>query len=177
MSVPHRIPGLFLMALCHVTVIYHMLERRYSRGKFVLLSCLYVASFVCMGVFTYMVSGITATFSYLGVAVCLFFFFCIVSKECLPKKSFLFLTYFGLFSIIDNSLKLIVTLLLPHLPALAGYYLVNVLRTAALLLILALYKKYAAPVIQSLADIRKGRWWNLALIALLFYLLSPSCCM
>lgn len=85
------------MALCHVTVIYHMLERRYSRGKFVLLSCLYVASFVCMGVFTYMVSGITATFSYLGVAVCLFFFFCIVSKECLPKKSFLFLTYFGLF--------------------------------------------------------------------------------
>lgn len=174
MSVPHRIPGLFLMALCHVTVIYHMLERRYSRGKFVLLSCLYVASFVCMGAYTYMVSGITATFSYLGVAVCLFLFFCIVSKECLPKKSFLFLTYFGLFSIIDNSLKLMVTLFLPHLSALAGYYLVNVLRTAALLLILALYKKYAAPVIQSLADIRKGRWWNLALIALLFYLLQAA---
>lgn len=174
MSVPHRIPGLFLMALCHVTVIYYMLERRYGRGKFVLLSCLYVASFVCMGVFTYMVSGITATFSYMMVAVCLFSFFCIVSKECLPKKSFLFLTYFGLFSIIDNSLKLMVTMLLPHLTALAGYYLVNVLRTAALLLILALYKKYAAPVIQSLADIKKGRWWNLALIALLFYLLQAA---
>ncbi len=101
-------------------------------------------------------------------------FFCIVSKECLPKKSFLFLTYFGLFSIIDNSLKLMVTMLLPHLTALAGYYLVNVLRTAALLLILALYKKYAAPVIQSLADIKKGRWWNLALIALLFYLLQAA---
>ncbi len=174
MSVPHRIPGLFLMALCHVVVIYHMLERRYSRGKFVLLSCLYVTSFVCMGAYTYMVSGITATFSYLGVAVCLFLFFCIVSKECLPKKSFLFLTYFGLFSIIDNSLKLMVTLLLPHLPALAGYYLVNVLRTAALLLILALYKRFAAPVMQSLADIKKGRWWNLALIALLFYLLQAA---
>ncbi len=174
MSIPHRIPGLFLMALCHVVVIYYMLERRYSRGKFVLLSCLYMASFVCMGAYTYAVSGITVVLSYLGVAVCLFFFFCIVSKECLPKKSFLFLTYFGLFSIIDNSLKLMVTQLLPHLPALAGYYLVNVLRTAALLLILVLYKKYAAPVLQSLADNKKGRWWNLALIALLFYLLQAA---
>lgn len=174
MSIPDRIPGLFLMALCHVVVIYYMLERRYSRGKFVLLSCLYVASFVCMGAYTYAVSGITVVLSYLGVAVCLFLFFCIVSKECLPKKSFLFLTYFGLFSIIDNSLKLMITLLLPHLPALAGYYLVNVLRTAALLLILVLYKKYAAPVMQSLADNKKGRWWNLALIALLFYLLQAA---
>ena len=174
MSISHRIPGLFLMALCHVVVIYHMLEHRYGKGKFVLLSCLYTASFVCMGAYTYSVRGITAAFSYLGVAVCLFLFFCIVSKECFPKKSFLFLTYFGLFSIIDNSLKLTVTLLMPHLSALAGYYLVNVLRTAVLLLILALYKRYAAPVMQSFADIKKGRWWNLALIALLFYLLQAA---
>lgn len=174
MSIPHRIPGLFLMALCHVVVIYHLLERRYSKRKFVLLSCLYIASFVCMGAYTYTVSGITATLSYLRIAVCLFLFFCIVSKECLSKKSFLFLTYFGLFHIIDNSLKLMIALFLPHLPALAGYYLANVLRTAALLLILALYKRYAAPVMQSLAEIKKNRWWNLALIALLFYLLQAA---
>lgn len=174
MSVPHRIPGLFLMALCHVVVIYHMLEHRYGKGKFVLLSCLYTASFVCMGAYTYTVSGITAMLSYLGVAICLFLFFCIVSKECLSKKSFLFLTYFGLFHIIDNTLKLMVALFLPHLPALVGYYLVNMLRTAALLLILALYKRYAAPVMQSLAEIKKNRWWNLALIALLFYLLQVA---
>lgn len=174
MSIPHRIPGLFLMALCHVVVIYHMLERRYGKGKFVFLSCLYTASFVCMGAYIYSVGSITAALTYLVVAVCLFLFFCIVSQECLPKKSFLFLTYFGLFSIIDNSLKLMVALLLPHLPVLAGYYLVNVLRTAAILLILALYKRYAAPMMQSLADIKKGRWWNLALIALLFYLLQAT---
>ncbi len=174
MSVMHRIPALFLMVFCHVVVIYHMLERRYGKGKFVLLSCLYAASFVCMGTYMYMMSGITMLLVYLGIAVCLFFFFCIVSKECFPKKSFLFLTYFGLFSIIDNILKLMVTLFLPRLPALPGFYLVNVLRTALLLLMLALYKRYAAPVIQSLADIKKGRWWNLALIALLFYLLQVA---
>lgn len=67
-----------------------------------------------------------------------------------------------------------VTLFLPVLSVLAEFYLVNVLRTAVLLLILALYKKYAAPVMQSLADIKKGRWWNLALIALLFYLLQVA---
>ena len=173
MSVPQQIPGLFLMVLCHVVVIYHMLERRYGKKKFVLISCLYAASFVCMGTYMYMMSGtIKMLLIYLGIAVCLFLFFCIASRECLPKKSFLFLTYFGLFSIIDNSLKLMVTLFLPRLPALPGFYLVVVLRTAALLLILALYKRYAAPVIQSLADIKKGRWWNLALIALLFYLLQ-----
>lgn len=174
MSVMHRIPALCLMVLCHVVVVYHMLERRYGKWKFVILSCLYAVSFVCMGVCMYMASDITMLLIYLGIAVCLFLFFCIVSKECFPKKSFLFLTYFGLFSIIDNSLKLMVTLFLPSLPALPGFYLVNVLRTALLLLILALYKRYAAPVIQSLADIKKGRWWNLALIALLFYLLQVA---
>ena len=172
MSVMYRIPALCLMVLCHVIVAYHMLERRYGKWKFVILSCLYAVSFVCMGVYMYMASGITMLLIYLGIAVCLFLFFCIVSKECFPKKSFLFLTYFGLFSIIDNSLKLMVTLFLPRLPALPGFYLVVVLRTAALLLILALYKRYAAPVMQSLADFKKGRWWNLALIALLFYLLQ-----
>lgn len=172
MSVMHRIPALCLMVLCHVVVIYHMLERRYGKMIFVLLSCLYAASFVCMGTYMYMASGITMLLTYLGIAVCLFLFFCIASRECFPKKSFLFLTYFGLFSIIDNCLKLMVTLFLPRMSALPAFYLVNVLRTALLLLILALYKRYAAPVIQSLADIKKGRWWNLALIALLFYLLQ-----
>lgn len=175
MSVPQQIPALFLMVLCHVVVIYHMLERRYGKKKFVLISCLYAASFVCMGTYMYMMSGtIKMLLVYLGIAVCLFLFFCIASRECLPKKSFLFLTYFGLFSIIDNCLKLMVTLLLPRLSTLPGFYLVNVLRTAALLLMLVLYKRYAAPVIQSLADIKKGRWWNLALIALLFYLLQVA---
>ena len=174
MSAVHRIPALFLMVLCHVIVIYHMLECRYGKRKFVLLSCLYAVSFVCMGTYMYMVSGVTMLLTYLGIAVCLFFFFCIASKECFPKKSFLFLTYFGLFSIVDNCLKLMVTLFLPVLSVLAEFYLVNVLRTAVLLLILALYKKYAAPVMQSLADIKKGRWWNLALIALLFYLLQVA---
>lgn len=174
MSVMHRIPALCLMVLCHVVVVYHMLERRHSKRKFVLLSCLYAVSFVCMGAYMYMASGITMLLIYLGIAVCLFLFFCIVSKECFPKKSFLFLTYFGLFSILDNSLKLMVTLFMPRLPALPGFYLVNVLRTALLLLMLALYKRYAASIIQSLADIKKGRWWNLALIALLFYLLQVA---
>ena len=47
-------------------------------------------------------------------------------------------------------------------------------RSAALLLILILYKKYAAPVIRSLADIGKGRWWKLVLISLMFYLLQAT---
>lgn len=139
MSVMHRIPALCLMVLCHVVVIYHMLERRYGKMIFVLLSCLYAASFVCMGTYMYMASGITMLLTYLGIAVCLFLFFCIASRECFPKKSFLFLTYFGLFSIIDNCLKLMVTLFLPRMSALPAFYLVNVLRTALLLLILALY--------------------------------------
>lgn len=174
MSVVHRIPGVLLIVLCHVIVIYYLLERRYSKRKFVLLSYLYAVSFVCMCAYMYMVSGITMVLVYLGIAVCLFLFFCIVSKECFPKKSFLFLTYFGLFSITDNSLKLMVTMFLPHLSVRAEYNLVNVLRTAVLLLLLALYKRYAAPVVQSLADIKKDRWWNLALTALLFYLLQAA---
>lgn len=87
---------------------------------------------------------------------------------------FLFLTYFGLFSIIDNCLRITLELLLPQKSAVAGHYLVSVLRTATLLLILILYKKYAASVIKSLADIEKGRWWKLALIALVFYLFQAS---
>lgn len=172
MSGVYQIPGLFLTALCHVVVIYHMLEHRYGKGKFAFLSCLYTAGFVCMGGYAYVVRGKNALLTYAVIAVCLFLFFCVVSKDVFSKKCFLFLTYFGLFSIIDNSLRLMVDLVLPHLSAPAGYYLANVLRTAALLLILVLYKRYAAPMIRSLTDDKTGRWWNLALIALLFYLLQ-----
>ena len=80
MSVTNRIPALCLMVLCHVVVVYHMPERRHCKWKFVLLSCLYAVSFVCMGIYMYMASGIKMLLIYLGIAVCLFFFFCIVSK-------------------------------------------------------------------------------------------------
>lgn len=172
MSELYHVPGLFLTASCHVVVIYYMLEHRYGKGKFVLLSCLYMASFIFMGEYAYVVRGKDALLAYLLIAVCLFLFLCTVSKECFSKKCFLFLTYFGLYTIMDNSLGLMAELFLPQLSAPAEYYLVNVLRTASLLLILALYKRYAVSVVQSLADINKGRWWNLALIALLFYLLQ-----
>lgn len=174
MSELYQIPGLFLTSMCHVVVIYYMLEHRYTKGKFILYSCLYIASFVGMAGYAYAVRGETALLIYLGVVICLFLFFCIVSRECFSKKCFLFFTYFGLFSIIDNSLKLMVELFFPQLLDPVGYYLVIMLRTALLLLILALYRRYAAPVIQSLADINKGRWWNMVLIALLFYLLQAS---
>lgn len=35
MSVMHRIPALCLMVLCHVVVVYHMLERRYGKWEFI----------------------------------------------------------------------------------------------------------------------------------------------
>ena len=174
MSMPYQVPGLFLTALCHLIVIYYMLECRYANARFILYSCLYTVSFVCMGWFTYAIGGIIAIVTYMGIAVCLFLFFCIVSQECFSKKSFLFLTYFCLFSVLDNSMRLMVEHFFPKLSAPAGHYVANVLRTAALLLILALYKKYAAPVVRALADIGKGRWWKLALIAFIFYLLQAS---
>lgn len=31
MNIPYQIPGLFLTVLCHVIVIYHMLEHRYTK--------------------------------------------------------------------------------------------------------------------------------------------------
>lgn len=170
----YRVPGLFIMALCHVTVIYHMLEHKLTQKKFALCSCLYIASFVCMGWYFYASVGVISVLIYLGIAICLFLFFCVVSEECFPKKCFLFLTYFGLFTIIDNSLKLTVKLLLPQLSASVSQNMVIVLRTVVVLLLLALYKKYAMPVIQSLADFDKGRWWKLALTALMFYLLQAS---
>lgn len=173
-NIPYQVPGLFLTSLCHVIVIYHMLEQRFGKRKFVLYSCLYIASFICMGGYAYATGGLKGVIIYFVIVACLFLFFCIVSQECFSKKCFLFLTYFGLFSIIDNSLKILMNLLFPQLSIVAEYYVAIFLRTAALLLILALYKKYAAPVIQSLADIGKNRWWNLAIIALMFYLLQAT---
>lgn len=98
MSELYQIPGLLLTSLCHVVVIYYMLEQRYIKRKFMLLSSLYVASFVCMGGYAYVVRGKKALLTYLVIAVCLFAFFCIVSKDCFSKKSFLFFTYPELFT-------------------------------------------------------------------------------
>lgn len=75
MRMLYQIPGLFLTALCHVVVIYHMLDHRYAKGKFALYSCIYTVGFVCMGGYAYAVRGKNALYTYLGIAVCLFFFF------------------------------------------------------------------------------------------------------
>ncbi len=174
MSGAYRIPGLFLTALCHVIVICHMSEHKYPKKKFMLYSCIYTICFAAMMGYGYMAGGITTLFSYMGIVICTFLFSCVVSRDCFSKKCFLFITYFCLFSVMDNILKLMIKLLLPQFSAPAEYYAAIVLRSVVLLLVLALYKKYVVEILRSLVDISSGRWWNLALIALLFYLLQAA---
>ena len=171
MSGYYQLPGLFLTALCHVIVIYYVAEHRYSKKKFMLYSCIYILSFVSVGGYGYAAGGITGFFSYFGIVVALLLFSCIASEDGFPKKCFLFITYFCLFTILDNILKLMVKLFLPQISEVTGYYVAIVLRSMVLLLVSAMYKKYAAGILRSLTTSGK-RWWNLALIALLFYLLQ-----
>ncbi|MDE7266921.1 MAG: GHKL domain-containing protein [Lachnospiraceae bacterium] len=171
MSGLYRLPGLFLTALCHVIVIYHMAEHRYSKKKFVLYSCIFSVVFVSLMGYGYTEGAWITFFAYMGIVAEVFLYSCIVSQDGFPKKCFLFITYLCLFSVLDNSLKLIVKLFLPQISEVAGYYVAIVLRSMILLPVSALYKKYAAVIVRSLMDSGK-RWWNPALIALLFYLLQ-----
>ena len=174
MSGLYQIPGLLLTALCHAIVICHLSELKYSKKKFTLTGCMYAASFVSMGAYGYAAGGAAGIFAYIGIVVCTFLFSCLVSRGCFAKKCFLFITYFCLFSALDNVLKIMIQLFCPKISALVGYYMAIVLRSAALLLALALYKKSAEEILRSLADKSSKRWWNLALVALLFYLLQAS---
>lgn len=174
MNEVYQIPGLFLTALCHVIVVYYMSEHKYAKGKFMLYGCLYLIWFVCLMTYAYAVGRSVVLFSYSGIVAALFLFSCIVSKDCFSKKCFLFVTYFCLFSVLDNIMKIMVRLVLPQISEPAGYYVAIVLRCAAVLLALAWYRRYAVAVLGSLGDINHRRWWNLALIALLFYLLQVS---
>ena len=173
MSGLYQLPGLFLTALCHAVVIYHMAEHRYSKKKFVLYSCIYILGFVSICSYGLGAGGMTALFAYMGIVVELFLYSCIASKDGFPKKCFLFITYFCLFTILDNILKLMVKLFLSQISEVAGYYVAIVLRSMVLLLVSAMYKKYAAVTLRSLTDSGK-RWWNLVLIALLSYLLQAT---
>ena len=173
MSGLYQIPGLFLTALCHAVVVCHMAEHRYSKKKFVLYSCIYAVVFVSLMSYGYAAGGWGVFFSYIGIVVELFLYSCIASRDGFPKKCFLFITYFCLFTILDNILKLMVKLFLPQISEAAGYYLAIVLRSMVLLPAAVLYKKYAAGILRSLTNSGK-RWWNLALIALLFYLLQAA---
>lgn len=171
MSALYQLPGLFLTAVCHAAVARHLLEQKYSGKKFAVLGGIYVACFVGMSVCGFSVGGKLALLAYVGIVIVTFLFSCIVSQDCFSKKCFLFITYFCLFSVLDNVLKLAVRLLLPQAPDAAGYYAAILMRSALLLLALALYKRYAAEVMGAVADGNRG-WWKLALIALLFYLLQ-----
>lgn len=174
MSGLYQIPGLFLTALCHAIVIYYMAEHKYSGRRFFGYGCIYVACFVGLSSYGYFVAGKTALLLYIGIVVCTFLFSCIVSRDSFSRKCFLFITYFCLFSTLDNILKLMIKLALPQLSDPAAYYAAIVLRAAILLVTLALCQKYVLPVFRSLGDVDSGRWWNLALIALLFYLAQAA---
>ena len=173
MSAAYQAPALFLTALCHAIVVYHMSEHKYPRRTFMVYSGIYMLIFISMGVFGYAEGGGKALFAYVAGVGCLFLYSCVVSCDYFSKKSFLFITYFCLFSVLDNMLKLMVNLFLPQVSVLAGYYVAVVLRTVVLLLVLIPYKKYGVAVFRSLTYSGK-RWWNLALIALLFYVLQVA---
>lgn len=173
MSGLYQIPALFLTALCHVIVVYYMAEHRYSKKKFVFYSCIYAAVFVGLMGVGFASGGAAVLFSYTGIVAEMFLYSCIVSQDGFPKKCFLFITYFCLFSVLDNMLKLTVKLFMPQISEMAGYYAAIVLRSVILLLMLILYRKYAVAILRSLTDGGK-RWWNMALIALLFYLLQAA---
>lgn len=168
MSGVYQIPGLILTAFCHIMVAYHVNEQRYSKKIFALCSCVFAVLFVSMMGYGFAEGEWKGFLSYIGIVVLLFFYFCVVSKDGFPKKSFSFMTYAGLFSVLDNILKLMVRLFLPQVSEVVGYYLAIVLRSMVLLLVLILYKKYAEAVLRSLMDEGK-KWWNLSLCALLFY--------
>lgn len=170
----YQIPGLFLVALCHIVIIYYLSEHKYSKRKFIFYGCIFGACFIGFGSGIYALPEIAALFSYIGLVICTFLYSCIVSRDYFSKKCFLFVTYFCLFSVLDNSFKIMIKLLLPGISASVGYYGAILLRSAVLLLILALYKKYAAPTLRSLSDVSSGRWWNLALIALIFYVVQVA---
>ncbi len=173
MSGLYQIPGLFLTALCHVIVVYCISEHRYSKKKFVLYSLIYAAGFISLMGYGFAAGGMTELFSYIGIVVEMFLYSCLVSRDGFPKKSFLVITYFCFFSVLDNIMKLMVKLFLPQISVVAGYYVAIVLRSIVILSVLILYKKYGGAVFQSLPD--SGRsWWNLVLIALLFYLLQAA---
>lgn len=171
MSVLYQIPGISLTALCHVIVIYYMAERRYCKKKFVLYSCIYFICFVSLTGYAFAMGIASAYVPYTAVVICTFLFSCMVSRDCFSKKCFLFISYFCLFSVLDNVLRLMIKIFLPQLSAMGEYYAVLLLRNVILLLLLVLYRRYAIAIFRILRD-NSRRWWNLALIALLFYLMQ-----
>lgn len=168
MSGVYQLPGLVLTVLCHIMVAWYVNEQKYSKKIFVMISCLYAVMFVSLMGYGFALGGWSAFVSYVGIAVLLIAYFCTVSQEGFSKKCFLFMTYFCLFTVLDNMLKLTVRLFLPQISEIAGYYVAIVLRSMVILLVLVLYKKYAAVILDSLTD-GGGKWWNMALIALMFY--------
>lgn len=166
----YQIPGLFLTAVCHAVIIYYLSERRCFGRKFGICAGIFTLCFVALGGYGFSRGTETALICYALIVAVTFSFSCVVSPDCVGKKTFLFITYFCLFSVLDNVMKLSVGILLPYVSPAAAYYMAIISRSVLLLLILVLYRKYAAGTIRSLDDMSGARWWNLALIAMVFYL-------
>ncbi len=167
----YRIPALILTAFCQAVVAYHSLEHRYTKKKFLIYSLLFSVCFVGLSMCAYFARGMTLFLAYVGVVTSLFLFFCIVSRDSFPKKCFIYITYFGLWTAVDNIMNLTLHLFLPQISEVAEYYMVVVLRDVCLLLLLFLYEKYAAAMVRSLT-VSGRNWWRLALIAAMFYVLQ-----
>lgn len=169
MSGGYQLLGLVLTVLCHIIVTYYVNEQKYSFHTFVVISFVYAVFFVSLMGYGFAAGGWATLSGYAGIMVVFVVYFCIVSRESFYQKCFLFMTYACLFTVLDNTLKLMVRLFLPQLSEAAGYYAAIVTRCMIILTALSLYKKYAAAILTSLVDSGK-KWWNLAVIALLFYL-------
>ena len=153
MSEWHQLPGFVITAVFHIIVIYHMAEHKYSKRKFVLYGCIYAVCFVSLAFYGAAAEGMVTVFSYAGIVLCTFLFCCLVSRDCFSKKCFLYITYFCLFSVLDNMMKFMIELFLPQIAVLTGHYAAIALRCAALMLILVLYKRHVVAAFRSLVEV------------------------
>lgn len=88
MSGIYQIPGLILTVMCHIMAAYYINEQKYSKKIFACCSGIYAILFVSMMGGGFALGEWNAFFSYIGIVVLLFFYFCVVSRDGFPKKSF-----------------------------------------------------------------------------------------
>lgn len=167
----HNIISYVLMGITHAIAFQTMTERKFSLKTTVTVYSLFSVIFCAVPVVLSMIFGespVFYTIGYISTIIFAFIVFIAASADPICKKTFLFVSYANVFSILGTLSVVISVNLFKSFPELAVYYARNIIRTVLFIPMFFIYIINLRPFMRIVSGQRRKTWYSISVVSFLF---------
>ncbi len=170
----HNIISCVLFGITHAIAFQTMTERKFSLKTTVTVYSLFLVIFCAVPVVLSMIFGespVFYTIGYISTIIFAFIVFIATSADPICKKTFLFVSYANVFSILGTLSVVISIILFKGFPPLTVYYARNIIRTVLFIPMFFIYIINLRPFMRIVSGKRRKTWYSISVVSFLFLII------